>query len=338
MRIFYRSEAANAMLLCFIFALSGFAAVPDFDYDGDGKTDLTVLRQDANGNYVWYTLQSRDGFRSSVFGRRVANVFGDAMMSDDYDGDGRTDIAVMRFTQTLPNLEFYIVNSSDTTVTYHEWGLASTDRPVVQDYDGDGKADVAVFRNGEWWILKSSDGQTLNYRFGTGFDTPFRGGDYDGDGKADLAVVRYGPWPGSGFPNPMTMYIRYSLDGTWGQFDLGDGRGSGVLAGDYDGDGKADVALWQGNLWLWIRSSDNKLDGVRFGSVTQDVPIPGDYDGDGKTDPAVYRQSGFCFPGELQGPSYFYIMGSKTGFQALQWGTTCNQTEAGRRYIKAIGV
>ena len=113
----------------------------------------------------------------------------------DFDGDGRTDIAVFR-----PQSGTWFVLKSSTnfsTQATYAWG-APGDIAVPGDYDGDGKLDLAVFRpsSGVWFILKSSTDFSTStaYQWGNVGDIPMPG-DYDGDGKIDLAVFR----PSNGF-------------------------------------------------------------------------------------------------------------------------------------------
>ena len=40
------------------------------------------------------------------------------------------------------------------------------------DYDCDGKADVAVYRDGTWYILRSSDGVQVAVGWGAAGDIP----------------------------------------------------------------------------------------------------------------------------------------------------------------------
>ncbi len=229
-----------------------------FDFDGDGKADMSAFRP---SNGVWYMLRSRDGFAASQFGTN-----GDQIAAADYDGDGKTDLGVYR------NGTWYLMRSRDG-FTGVQFGQAG-DIPQAADFDGDGKADLAVFRpsNGVWYLLRSRDGFTA-VQFGLNGDQPVAA-DFDGDGKADIAVFRNGVW-----------HQLRSRDGYTGvQFGQ---AGDQPVAADYDGDRKADIGVFRGGIWHLLRSQAGYT-GLEFG-LAGDTPVPADYNGDGKTDVAVFR-------------------------------------------------
>ncbi|MBS1792281.1 MAG: CHRD domain-containing protein [Acidobacteria bacterium] len=222
----------------------------------------------------------------------------------DYDGDGRTDFSVVRFPSgSSAPLTFWNLNSRGT-VQNAVWGDANRDIPAPGDYDGDGKTDIAVYRNGannngqgEFWILRSSDGNVQYYAWGVTDDVPVQR-DYDGDGITDAAVFRYG----AAATDVTGWYIRNSSTGTVRieAFGLsGDSINSSdyPIPGDYDGDGKFDLAVYRvgqapNNAFIIKRSSDNAVTYTPFGVFSTDYVVPGDYDGDGKFDLAVVRSSG----------------------------------------------
>ena len=174
----------------------------------------------------------------------------------------------------------------------------SRDVPVARDYDGDRKVDVAVYRDGYWYILRSSDGGVTAVGWGgMTQDIPVPG-DYDGDGKADVAVYRDGYW-----------YILRSSDGGVTAIGWGGMAQDIPVPRDYDGDGKADIAVYRGGYWYILRSSDGGVTAIEWGGMAQDIPVPRDYDGDGKTDIAVYRDG-----------TWYILRSSDGGATATDWG------------------
>ncbi len=269
------------------------------DFDGDGRTDYSILRFPA-GNPAplqWFNSNSTNGFESVIHGD--ANT--DFPAPGDFDGDGEDDYSIYRAGASAGlQSNFFIIRSSDSTLMHFAWGVFG-DQAITRDYDGDGITDIAVFRRGAtataqttWFIRRSSDNTAMWIPFGltgngtTQFDTPVPG-DYDGDGKFDIAVYRFGLTPAN------TFIVMRSSDNSvffqpWGNFTT-----DWIVPGDYDGDGKFDFAAARTGatattpmVWWIRRSSDNATTVTQFG-LSADFPTQGDFDGDARTDIAVYR-------------------------------------------------
>ncbi len=246
------------------------SAFRPFDYDGDGRADLSVFRPSVG---TWYIARPTGNPAQNYDAVRFGQA-GDTLVPADYDGDGRTDVAVFR-------AGVWYLNRSTLGYTGVQYGQTG-DIPVPADYDGDGKADIAIFRPSEnnWYLLQSTAGARA-VNFGLATDKPVPA-DYNGDGKADFAVFR---------PSNGTWYIARPTGVPAQNYDSIAFGANGDLAtpADYDGDGKTDVAVFRPSNGTWyLNRSTLGFAGIQFGQ-TGDLPAAADYDGDGKADVAVFR-------------------------------------------------
>jgi hypothetical protein len=228
----------------------------------------------------------------------------------DFDGDGKSDLAVFRPSTT----EWFINKSSNGAMTGLSFGL-STDIPTVADFDGDDKADVAVWRTGApgeaaFYILQSTTNTVRVEPFGQTGDSPVVVNDWDGDGKADPAVFRDSA-PGQ----QSYFYYRGSLNNPAGNTTYvpwGTG-GDKPMNGDFDGDGKADPAVFRPSTQTWFiyQSSTGTLR-VDFWGLSTDKFVSGDFDGDGKTDLVAYRNGIWYVKQSSNGQAAYIFWGLAT--------------------------
>jgi Right handed beta helix region/FG-GAP repeat len=209
----------------------------------------------------------------------------------DFDGDGKTDLAV--YGPYGPGgSERIQVNKSGGGVINQPLG-GPLDHFITGDFDGDGKTDLAVYGpygpgGSERIQISFSGGGFVSQPLGGPLDH-FISGDFDGDGQTDLAV--YGPYGPGG-----SERIAVALSGGGVINRPFGGPRDTFISGDFDGDHKTDLAVYGpygpgGAGRIAVLLSGGGVINRPFGGP-HDTFITGDFDGDGKADLAVYGPYG----------------------------------------------
>jgi hypothetical protein len=224
---------------------------------------------------------------------------------------GRDNTASMVWSGRLDEVAAYNKALTTAQITNHYYsagngGLAfaapmltntggSTSYKVVSgDFNGDGNLDLAVsnYNSSQITILLGHGDGSFTMAPGSPFSAGGQPnqlvvGDFNGDGKLDLAAVN---WTGSN----VSVFLGNG-DGTFtaapgSTYPLG-GNGGGIVAGDFNGDGKLDLAASvypSGNVYMLLGNGDGTFTaapGSPFvGGAGTYTAAAGDFNGDGKLD------------------------------------------------------
>ena len=215
------------------------------DFNGDGVPDLAVCPLSFSAEGITILLGKGGG----VFGPQPASYpvahQPEFVAVGDFNRDGKADLAVAdKNSNTVSILLNNGAGGFQARVDYAV--LKQPECVAVGDFNGDGKPDLAVADFGSDAVsilLGNGDGTfrpAVNYELGGSFNpVSVVVADFNGDGKLDLAIGRKGVevsvllGNGDGTFQPAVSYSMGSRPSNYFTY---------VAVGDFNGDGKPDVA------------------------------------------------------------------------------------------------
>jgi hypothetical protein len=275
------------------------------DLTGDSKPEIVSFNCNANTVTV-YVNQGDGSFGRGVYynnnGDQNQGLY-DGMIAD-MNGDGKNDVVVIN--DYAADISVFVghgdgslsVEPSSYAVGGYAWNT-----PLIADFNGDGLMDVVesddlyslVYLQGYGdGTFRASPTYDLPNSFGQGAYTySVASGDFNGDGIADVVV-------GQARNNASTGVVVYLGKGD-GTFYPGDTYGTSanmsyVAVGDFNGDGKLDIAAIDRDnslVQIFLGNGDGTFSiGAAYttspaGSPSSQNLVVGDFNKDGKLDIAV---------------------------------------------------
>jgi hypothetical protein len=224
----------------------GTVRVLTADFDGDGKLDLAILT-DSTISSVYVLRGNGDGTFQPPSGY-VAGSYASAAVIGDFNADGRLDLAVTS-TETKSGggggIGILLGNGDGTFQRpfFYRVGL-NPQSLVAADVNGDGTLDLVAANGGQNSISVLLGKGNGSFQKAVGYLTGMNpvfvvAADFNGDGKLDVATCDVSLETGR---SDISVLLGNG-DGTF-QPRLGfpEIAGSALLTGDFNGDGKPDLA------------------------------------------------------------------------------------------------
>ena len=278
---------------------TGPAAIAVGDFNEDGVPDMAVANSNLfqNGkSSVSILLGNGDGtFRAAV--NYAAGATPRSVAAADFNGDGHLDLAVAN--QGSNNVSILLGNGDGTFAAPMNLHVPGAFFVATGDFNGDGKVDLAVASFGEKLergvisiALGNGDGtfqKPVFYELGTSTKRThmIAVADLNNDGRLDLVVANAGVLF---YPGDVTVLLGNG-DGTFGTpaiYSAGQDPFS-VALGDYNGDGKLDLAVADesvSQVSILAGNGDGTF-GAPTAFATGTLPFSvaaADFNGDGKLD------------------------------------------------------
>jgi hypothetical protein len=297
-------DASSLFIEASTFNTNGAAGgIADGDLNGDGNIDVVV-----GGGGVVVVLGNGDGsFQAPV---NYLSASPGAVVLADVNGDSKLDIVVTipvlcdSYGNCIEGAIGVLVGNGDGTfeqeVTY---GSAGNDANglVLADVNGDGKLDAIVANcglfscpNGDGIVsvlLGNGDGSfraAVPYDAGSYQTHSISSGDVNGDGRLDIVVAN--ECTGSNCASGSISVLLGNGDGTLQAAALYSSGGlyaNAVATGDFNGDGRLDVAVASNVIGVLLGNGDGTFQSTvtyPSGGGGANAIVVSDLNGDGRND------------------------------------------------------